>query len=74
MAILVQFEKVNSLTGKDVQEALQLNTDQFSKNVACLVASNLLKSNTQVISCFIHIYTYLQLYIGIYNFLFLFIH
>ena len=55
MAILSLFEKVDSLTGKNIQESLELDYFEFWKNVASLVENNLLISKTKVSSCLIHI-------------------
>jgi hypothetical protein len=48
MAILLLFEKTDSLTCREVQESLQLNSEQFSKHLASLIESKILLADTEV--------------------------
>nr|CAD7453320.1 unnamed protein product [Timema tahoe] len=48
MAILLLFETSNTLSYSDVQELLQLNSEQFSKHVASLIESKLITASTEV--------------------------
>jgi cullin 2 len=50
MAILLLFEKTDSLTCKEVQESLQLNAEQFGKHLVSLIESKLLLANMEVIN------------------------
>jgi len=50
MAILLLFEKTDSLTCKEVQETLQLNSEQFGKHLASLIESKILLADTEVIN------------------------
>lgn len=50
MAILLLFEKTNSLNCKEIQDTLQLNTEQFNKHVTSLLESKLLHSSTPDVS------------------------
>jgi cullin 2 len=50
MAILLLFEKTDSLTCKEVQESLQLNSEQFGKHLMSLIESKLLLANMEVIN------------------------
>jgi len=50
MAILLLFEKTDSLTCKEVQETLQLNSEQFGKHLTSLIESKILLANTEVIN------------------------
>ncbi|XP_069703724.1 cullin-2 isoform X1 [Periplaneta americana] len=47
MAILLLFEKTDSLTCKEVQESLQLNADQFGKHLTSLLESKILLANSE---------------------------
>ncbi|PNF25320.1 Cullin-2 [Cryptotermes secundus] len=47
MAILLLFEKTDSLTCKEVQESLQLNSEQFGKHLMSLIESKILLANTE---------------------------
>nr|CAD7600794.1 unnamed protein product [Timema genevievae] len=47
MAILLLFETSNTLSYSDVQELLQLNSEQFSKHVASLIESKLITASTE---------------------------
>jgi len=49
MAILLLFEKTDSLTCKEVQETLQLNSEQFGKHLTSLIESKILLADTEVI-------------------------
>nr|CAD7444187.1 unnamed protein product [Timema bartmani] len=50
MAILLLFETSNTLSYSDVQELLQLNSEQFSKHVASLIESKLITASTETLS------------------------
>ena len=50
MAILLLFEKTDSLTCKEVQETLQLNSEQFGKHLTSLIESKILLADTEVIN------------------------
>lgn len=50
MAILLLFEKTDSLTCKEVQESLQLNSEQFGKHLTSLIESKILLADTEVIN------------------------
>lgn len=50
MAILLLFEKTDSLTCKEVQESLQLNSEQFGKHLMSLIESKILLANMEVIN------------------------
>jgi cullin 2 len=50
MAILLLFEKTDSLTCKEVQESLQLNSEQFGKHLLSLIESKLLLADMEVIN------------------------
>nr|CAD7401976.1 unnamed protein product [Timema cristinae] len=50
MAILLLFETSNTLGYSDVQELLQLNSEQFSKHVASLIESKLITASTETLS------------------------
>jgi cullin 2 len=50
MAILLLFEKTDSLTCKEVQDSLQLNSEQFSKHLTSLIESKILLADTEVIN------------------------
>jgi len=47
MAILLLFEKTDSLTCKEVQETLQLNSEQFGKHLTSLIESKILLADTE---------------------------
>ncbi|XP_063220208.1 cullin-2 isoform X2 [Bacillus rossius redtenbacheri] len=48
MAILLQFEKSNSLSYSELQESTQLNSEQFSRHIASLVDSKLITCENEV--------------------------
>jgi cullin 2 len=50
MAILLLVEKTDSLTCKEVQESLQLNSEQFGKHLMSLIESKILLANVEVIN------------------------
>ncbi|XP_066998802.1 cullin-2 [Anabrus simplex] len=50
MAILLLFETTDSLSCKEIQDTLQLNTEQFSKHVASLLDSKLLLTTSEDIT------------------------
>lgn len=50
MAILLLFEKTDSLTCKEVQDSLQLNSEQFGKHLMSLIESKILLAKTEVIN------------------------
>lgn len=43
MAILLLFEKTNDLSGRDIQESVQIPEDQLIKQIQSLVDAKLLK-------------------------------
>jgi cullin 2 len=47
MAILLLFEKTDSLTCKEVQESLQLNSEQFGKHLMSLIESRILLASME---------------------------
>uniref|UniRef100_A0A1B6DHH6 Cullin-2 n=1 Tax=Clastoptera arizonana TaxID=38151 RepID=A0A1B6DHH6_9HEMI len=47
MAILLLFENCDNLTCKEIQDTLQLNSDQFDKHISSLVDCKLLNSSSE---------------------------
>lgn len=43
MAILLLFEKTDELTGRDIQEGIQLPADQLQKQIQSLIDAKLLR-------------------------------
>ncbi|XP_076257089.1 cullin 2 isoform X2 [Rhynchophorus ferrugineus] len=52
MAILLLFEKVDTLSCKEIKETLQLNSEQFKRHAVSLVDSKLLLADTEEIDEF----------------------